>query len=440
MNVGYPWRSSLVLCSLLSLVNVGAIPAPSPSSTISLDVPGRADADPWVAASGSFVAVTWGATVGGSTDVFMAVSRDGGSTFGSPVRVNSVAGEARLGGEFPPRVALVQPSPPINVRSRRAPTPEIAVLWTAGGDATDVKVARSRDGGRTFEKPVTLQSRKAAGNRGWPAVALDQRANVHAIWLDHRGMAAKRTAGAGHAGHQPGAVHDGVAMAQKSGLYYASMTTAVSRERELAKGVCYCCKTAVAAGPNGSLYAAWRHVYPGNLRDMAFTMSRDGGRTFASPIRVSEDGWAINGCPDDGPAIALGAAGEVHMAWPSVITGTKPEGAIFYASTRDGRRFSPRVRIPTLGGPRPTHPQIVVDRGGRIFVAWEENINGRRLSAVREVRLPAGGAPAFGDVVMLSPNGPAMYPVLAATDKGLVAVWTAGGEPSRVEVRTLSMP
>jgi len=34
-------------------------------------------------------------------------------------------------------------------------------------------------------------------------------------------------------------------------------------------------------------FAAWRHVYPGNIRDIAFTVSRDGGRTlrnrFASP-------------------------------------------------------------------------------------------------------------------------------------------------------------
>ena len=38
-------------------------------------------------------------------------------------------------------------------------------------------------------------------------------------------------------------------------------------------GVCYCCKTAIAAGPADTLYLAWRHVYPGNMRDMAFTVS-----------------------------------------------------------------------------------------------------------------------------------------------------------------------
>ena len=97
--------------------------------------------------------------------------------------------------------------------------------------------------------------------------------------------------------------HDGVAMAQKSGLYYWGGAP----ERELFKGVCYCCKTALTIGPRGEIHAAWRHVFAGNMRDMAFTMSRDGGKSFSPLLRVAEDGWSIAGCPDDGPATAVDA-------------------------------------------------------------------------------------------------------------------------------------
>src|SRR5688500_5349137 len=90
-----------VLC-ILTLDGPASSAAPAP-----LDVPGRSDQTPWVAASGPFVAVAWGASAAGKADVFLAVSRDGGTTFGAPVQVNRVAGEARLGGELPPRVALV---------------------------------------------------------------------------------------------------------------------------------------------------------------------------------------------------------------------------------------------------------------------------------------------------------------------------------------------
>lgn len=416
--------------ALLCVASLSGQPATS-SAPVSLDVPGRSDATPWIAANGSFVAVTWGASAGGKTDVFLAVSRDAGATFGSPVQVNRLQGEARLGGELPPRVALRTMS--------GSPTPEIVVLWTARGDATHIRTAKSRDGGRTFALPVTLQTSGAAGDRGWPALAFDQRGAVHAIWLDHRGLAAGRTA-AGPAGHQRGAAYDGVAMAQRSGLYYASVAGIRASERELARGVCYCCKTALAAGPDGTLFAAWRHVYPGNVRDMALTLSRDRGRTFSAPARVSEDQWAINGCPDDGPAIAVDARGTAHLVWPTVIDGPKPEGALFYASTRDGVQFTPRVRIPTLGGPKPSHPQIVVDGEGSVFAAWDENIAGRRVAAVRELEPRPNHPLTFGEIVRLSPGGSASYPVLAATDKGLAAVWTTGGDPSRVETRRIRMP
>ena len=67
------------------------------SEPVSLAVPGRSSATPWVAASGSFVAVAFGATNASGTDVFVAVSRDAGLTFSSPTPVNAIAGEARLG-------------------------------------------------------------------------------------------------------------------------------------------------------------------------------------------------------------------------------------------------------------------------------------------------------------------------------------------------------
>ena len=115
------------------------------------------------------------------------------------------------------------------------------------------------------------------------------------------------------------------------------------------------------------LVAAWRHVYPGDLRDIAFAISRDGGRSFSAPSRVSEDGWAINGCPDDGPALVVDAGGVTHIVWPTVIAGDEPVGALFYASTRDGQRFTPRVRIPTLGSPKPMHPQVALAADGTLW-------------------------------------------------------------------------
>ncbi len=388
------------------------------------DVAGRGDATPSIAAAGTFVAVAWGSTADGKADVMVATSRDGGATFGSPVRVNHILGEGRLGGELPPRVALHQGP---------AGVPVVTVLWTARGDVTEIKVSRSRDGGVTFEAPLALQTAGATGDRGWPALTVDGRGVAHAIWLDHRGLAARRaqsgapaaTGGKPHVhARAPGV--DGAVMAQGSALYFASADQPVARERAITTGVCYCCKTALAAGADGTLFAAWRHVYPGDLRDMAMSISRDGGRSFSTPARVSEDGWAINGCPDDGPAVAVDSNGTAHIVWPTVIPGDEPEGALFYATTRDGMRFSPRVRVPTLGSPKPMHPQLIVRDDGTLVVGWDELLDGARVAAVRTITPANDAAPRFGDAVRLTASRGCTSPGAGGDGRGVVAAGPPG--------------
>src|SRR5262249_9803663 len=153
---------------------------------------------------------------------------------------------------------------------------------------------------------TTVGDSDAAGNRGWHNAVADGKGGVYTVWLDHRELARDEGMATSHHEHAGGSKPDGVAMAQKSKLFVASLDGAVP-PHAVTGGVCYCCKTALAVGGDGAVYAAWRHVYPGNLRDIAFAASRDGGRTFSAPVRVSEDRWMLEGCPDDGPAIAIDA-------------------------------------------------------------------------------------------------------------------------------------
>jgi len=175
------------------------------------------------------------------------------------------------------------------------------------------------------------------------------------------------------------------------------------------------------------------------MRDIAMSVARHGGESFSPPARVSEDRWSIDGCPDDGPSIAVDGGGTVHIVWPTVIPGPEPEGALFYASTRDGLHFTTRRRIPTLGSPKPSHPQIAVSAGGRVVVAWDESISGTRVAAMRELKSGPGGGPVFGEVMPVAPTGAADHPVVAATDAGFVVVWSAGGDPSRIYSRVVRL-
>jgi hypothetical protein len=122
------------------------------------------------------------------------------------------------------------------------------------------------------------------------------------------------------------------------------------------------------------------------------------------------------------------ATGAVHLVWPTVIGGATPEGAIFYASSNDGRSFTARQRVPTLGAPRPMHPQIAVAESGRLIVAWDEVSGGVRQAAWRSLTLDANGRAAFGEAHRLSaPGSASSYPMIVTTAKGPRVVWVDAG-------------
>ncbi|HZR26259.1 MAG TPA: sialidase family protein, partial [Vicinamibacterales bacterium] len=331
-------------------------------------------ANPSIAADGSVVAVAFSASDPlDRTDIYVAMSTDGGHTFGSPVRVNDVAGDASVNGEQPPRVEI----------SNNA----IVVVWTSKGKVgTRMLHARSDDGGKTFSHAAPIAGTDAAGNRGWESIA-----GPFALWLDHREYS-----------H-----HD--ANPDHSKLYFGAIDGSTP-PRALTGGVCYCCKTALATS-GAHVYAAWRHVYPGNMRDIAFTASSDGGKTFSPPIRVSQDKWMINGCPENGPALAVDASHHVHVVWPTLVKGAEDNLALFYAQTKDATTFTPRVQIPTHGTPR--HVQIAASDHS-LVVAWDETADGRR-------QIVASHVPKFDRLVL----GDGVYPAVASSGKTIVAAWKA---------------
>ena len=418
--------------SLLTLLVVGLSTAINQAATpaaVTLAVQGRSNANVSLAASGPFVAAVWsGSLPAGSTDIFAAMSRDSGATFSAPVRVNTKAGDARVNGEQPPRIAMIP---------RAGGAPVLVVVWTSKGDVgTTILSARSDDGARTFSQSTAVPGGEAQGNRGWESITVDRHGSVRIVWLDHREMA-NPTSEHDHAGHDSSAAakRDGAAMAQQSKLYVATIGNP-GTARSLLGGVCYCCKTAIATGPNNDIYLAWRHVYAGNIRDITFAASRDDAKTFAAPIRVSDDKWQLDGCPEDGPSLAVDTGNQIHVVWPTLVSegpaGTSSIG-LFYARSSDGRVFSARVRIPTEGLPH--HPQIQL-AGETLVVAWDELKNGVRRAIVARGSIANNPGADFARQVV-SGDAPGIYPALAVSGRRAIVAWTASGANSAIRVAAL---
>jgi hypothetical protein len=393
-----------------------ADPATAGPVPVRLGLADAANSGPSVAAAGWRVVVTWASRSASATDVYAALSDDGGASFAAPLRVNDVPGDARVSGEQAPRVVLAD---------------GVHVVWASRQDgAAVIRTASMRPGERAFAPAVAVHAKGLSGARGWASLAAGRGGEVHVAWLDGRGdVAADRSSPPAAAAHAP--------MGTRQDLFEAVWRAdGTHAEARVATNVCFCCKTAVASGPDGSVYVAWRHIYPPNLRDIAVARSTDGGRTFSSPARVSEDGWAIDGCPDDGPAIGVDARGVLHVVWPTVDPAGGGKG-IFYAYSLDGgRSFAPRVRLDEGPGGA-AHPQLAL-LGGRVVAVWDEGSGGARRVSLREIASDAqAGAwsPRLMSTTILSADRSATYAAVAAAGSAAVVAWTEdAGTGSEIRV------
>lgn len=403
---------SLLIRLAAGLSLLGGAPSLVAQQPIALDIAGRSGANPSVTARGEFVAVSWSAAASGAMDVFLAVSRDGGRRFGAPVQVNTVAGQARVSGEMPPRVALVPRT--------GAKEPDVVVVWTVKtGNDWQLLQARSTDGGAHFGAASTVTGSEAPGARGWQAVDVDAQGKVHVLWLDHRDAAAAPMT---HQHDANAPKPDPTERAKLSRLYYATLGGSA---RSVTSSVCYCCKTALVH-EGAWTFAAWRQVYPGSIRDIAFSATRDGGRTFTAPVKISDDRWQIDGCPDNGPTLAVDARQQVHAVWPTVEAGSDANALVLFyarssnATTAKAPTFTPRRKLPTAG--LASHPSVVMGPGDRPLIVWDEVVEGQR-------RLAA--ASLVGDrfaPLTIPGSGARFYPAVAAVPGGAVVAWVQQGE------------
>ena len=416
---GLGWTGPTRTALLLGLLAWGCGSADADTTT--LGVSGRANANVSLAAVGDVVAAVWSAAEqGGPTDIYLSISHDGGASFPPPTRVNDTPGDARVNGEQPPRVALVP---------RAQGPPEVVVIWTAKGpDGTTLRTSRSGDGGKSFVRAAVVPGTDGPGNRGWEAIVVDRTGTVHAVWLDHRRLS-QRTSSAETTHRHAHSTADGAPMSDFSDLYFATLDG--DPPSPLTAGVCYCCKTAIAAAAGGDVYLAWRHVYPGNFRDIAFAVTTPGQASPIEPVRVSEDRWMLQGCPDDGPAMAVDRRGTVHIVWPTVVTeGDVTRKVLFLASSTDGRSFTARTPLPVEG--QAHHPQLAVAHDGTLAIAWDEVFDGRRRIVTARGRPGENGRLHVERDARVVDDG--VYPAMAVTTTAAVVAWTAG-QPDRSTIQ-----
>ena len=242
---------------------------------------------------------------GDSSRLALLNSTDGGDSFGKPVWVSEPGGVNSHGENSP---ALIV-------------TPDVMyAAWNQGGD---IRLARSLSWGGSFEKPVRISDKPAKAFSGYVSIGVAPNGDVYAVWLDTRESTPTQDVYA---------------------IFLARSTdkgATFGKNIKVADHVCECCRPNVSFGPNGEVLVFFRNIYPGSIRDMTVAVTRDGGNTFTAPVRVAEDNWKLEGCPDSGIALAR-SDNRIYAAW---LTEASPslDGVRLTWSDDAGKSWAPAV-------------------------------------------------------------------------------------------------
>ena len=353
--------------------------------------------------------VAW---VGQDGNVFVARRAADGS-FGKAVRANDVAGEAAPHEQAPAQIAVGRDGHAYVIWQTRVPIPGRRF------PASDLRFARSTDGGLTFEPAKTIND-DAGGqptSHTFHDLYVDREGTVFASWIDGRTTeTARRSKGHGSHGkpaaHEPGEPLGPEIRVARSTDGGSTFSASVVVDHD----ACPCCRTSLARAPDGTLFVAWRKIFAGDVRDVVVARSNDGGATFEEPVRVHNDGWVYPGCPHAGPSIAVDSAGALHVVW---YTGAEGRAGLYLAASHDGGR--------TFGAPQPlskgtapvSHARLAPTPVG-VWIAWEDrNQPGGRVALSR---CGPDGVLRFATEL----RGEGRSPAIAAVGGAPAVAWLAG--------------
>lgn len=230
------------------------------------------------------------------------------------------------------------------------PSGEIIALWGAPSTQSKNKYAgmvfyaQSFDEGKSWTTSRPLTTDTSSNDQRYYDVALLPTGEVGIIWLDNRKTSDR----------------------EGSALYFAATNgkDGFQNEKRIAESCCQCCRTDLFIDSKGGIHTLYRGIIKDSIRDMVHAVSTDGGKTFSTPKRISEDNWVIDGCPHTGPAMTENKTG-LQFAW---FTGGKEKGAYFTSSQNNGASFTNRNAISRLG----SHPQLTALESGELVIVWDE--------------------------------------------------------------------
>jgi len=279
-------------------------------------------------------------------------------------------------------------------------------------EAYNTNVFLSRDAGKTWGKPVQLHRDKKIRQHGFVSFVPTPDGRLGAVWLD---------------GRQLSNSNEG-----DMALFYTTIGKdgSVGAETTLDTRVCECCQTSAAGTPD-ALLVVYRDRSPKEIRDISIV--RYANRTWSAPTPVANDGWQIDGCPVNGPAISANGR-NVAVAWLTQVN-EKPR-VNMALSTDSGKTFGKPIKIDD--GNSSGRVDVISLASGGAIVSWVER--GSQRSEVRVRQVEANGT--VGTAIAVSGTAGVQsgaFPRIKKSGNDLIVTWTASGDTPSVRTASISM-
>lgn len=275
----------------------------------------------------------------------------------------------------------------------------------------DVKLTLSRDGGETWSEPITPHRDGTESEHGFASMFAAAADRLGIVWLDGRKYA--------NAGQNKAL--------EEMSLRYTAITSAgvASEDVAIDERTCDCCQTSSALTSKGPI-VVYRDRSAEEVRDIHASRLVNGQWT---PGRaVHNDGWKINFCPVNGPAISAREE-RVAVAWFTAADSIQRVLVAFSANA--GETFGPPHRVDTGNPVGRVDVQLL--RDNTALVSWLERADSGAEVRVRRVT-PDGNVSEHATIASSNSERASGFPHMVVQDEHVVFAWTQPGTPARVRV------
>jgi hypothetical protein len=273
-----------------------------------------------------------------------------------------------------------------------------------------VFTAVSTDGGARFSTPRTITP--DGSSQRFINLVLDRDGRIFASWIDKRNVAAARAVGKAFAGAS-------LAFAWSSDGGATFATTRIAHDN-----TCECCRLGVALAGPGRPAILFRNIFDGERDHAVLTFNRD--MTPGPLVRVAEDHWKIDACPDHGPSLAIGRDGIYYAVWFS--GGGVRQGSFYARSVDGGRTFSPPQRLGAAER-QATRPYVVA-LNRTVWLAWKE-FDGEQTTTLTAVSRDAGRSWTAPHIVAHTKDF-SDHPLLVSDGRDVYLSWVTRAEGYRL--------